>query len=108
MKILKLSNFIRGWIVGKFSPSLYDKSYEIGFKYYQSGDYEKAHKHLLSDEVTIILFGEVEMNGKKYSEGDIVVQEKNEFTDFKCLSERAITAIYRPDGSFPNDKVFME
>lgn len=106
MKLHKLSNMIRGWMVGKFLPNVYEKDYELGFKYYQKGDYEKSHKHLLSEEVTIVLFGEVEMNGIQYTEGDIVIQEKDEFTDFKCLSDRAITAVYRPDGSFPNDKIF--
>lgn len=96
----------RGWMVGQFSPSLYNKDYEIGFKYYKYGDYEQSHKHLLSEEVTIILLGEVEMNGTKYSEGDILIQEKGEYTDFRCLSERVITGVYRPDGSFPNDKYF--
>lgn len=106
MKKLKLNSFIRGWLVGSFLPSLYNKNYEIGYKYYNKGDYEKSHKHLLSDEVTVILFGEVEMNGEKYCEGDLVIQEKGEFTDFLCLSDRAITSVYRPDGSFPDDKYF--
>ena len=108
MKIHKLSQMVRGWVVGKFTPNLYDKDYEIGFKYYNRGDYEKSHKHLLSEEVTIILLGQVKMNNDIYSEGDIIIQEKGEFTDFECLSERAITAVYRPDGSFPNDKYFIE
>jgi hypothetical protein len=108
MKINHLSNMVRGWIVGKFSPSLYYKDYEIGFKYYKKGDYEKSHAHLLSDEVTIVLFGNVEMNGKQYSEGDIIIQEKGEFTDFLCISDKAITAVYRPDGSFTSDKIFND
>lgn len=106
MRIHKLKDMVRGWIVGKFNPNLYLKDYEIGFKYYNKGDYENSHKHLLSEEVTIILFGEVEMNGVKYSEGDIVIQDKGEFTDFLCLSDRAIISVYRPDGSFSNDKFF--
>lgn len=108
MKTEKLSNMIRGWVVGNFKPSLCEKDYEIGFKYYNNGDYEKPHKHLLSDEITIILLGEVKMNDSTYVEGDIVIQEKGEFTDFKCISDRAITAVFRPDGSFPNDKFFKE
>lgn len=108
MKLHHLNNMVRGWIVGKFTPNVYNKDYELGFRYYNKGDYEKAHKHLLSEEVTIILLGEVEMNGIKYSEGDVVIQEKGEFTDFLCLSDRVITAVYRPDGSFPNDKYFKE
>lgn len=108
MKLLHLKDTIRGWMVGKFADPMFEKDYELGFKYYQAGDYEKSHAHFMSDEVTIILLGEVEMNGVKYSEGDIVVQEKGEYTDFKVLSERVITGIYRPDGSFPNDKTFKE
>jgi len=98
----------RGWIVGKFDPSLYQKDYELGFKYYKCGDYEKSHKHNLSDEVTIILFGIVKMNGVLYQQGDIIIQEKGEFTDFECISESAITAVYRPDGSFTDDKFYKE
>lgn len=107
MKVFNLNDFVRGWIVGQFATPLYQKDYEIGFKYYKIGDYEKSHKHLLSEEVTIVLFGEVEMNGKRYLEGNIIVQEKGEFTDFRCLSGRAIIAVYRPDGSFPKDKHFL-
>lgn len=106
MRLNNINNMLRGWIVGNFNPSLYNKDYEIGFKYYKKGDYEAAHKHLLSEEVTIILFGEVKMNNITYYEGDIIIQEKNELTDFLCVSDRAITAIYRPDGSYPNDKHF--
>jgi len=108
VKVFKLSDMTRGWVVGKFEPSLYSKDHELGFKYYYRGDYEKSHQHLLSDEVTFILSGEIKMNGQTYYEGDIIVQEKGEFTDFECLSHRAITAVYRPDGSFPNDKYFQE
>jgi len=108
MKKENLKNFVKGWIVGNFYPSLYNKNYEIGFKYYKKGDSEKSHKHILSEEVTIVLLGEIQMNGVNYYEGDIIIQEKDEFTDFYCLSDKAITAVYRPDGSFPNDKIIME
>lgn len=98
----------RGWIAGKFAGALFDKDYELAYKYYSKDEYERSHKHDLSEEVTIVLFGEVEMNGVKYTEGDILVLEKGEYSDFRCLSDRAITAVYRPDGSFPNDKTFKE
>ncbi len=107
MKNFKLSDLKRGWMVGKFEPSLFNKDYEIGFKYYNMGDHEKSHRHDLSDEVTVILYGKVRMNGVEYNEGDIVIQEKGEYTDFECISDRAITACYRPDGSFPSDKHFL-
>lgn len=108
MKTYKLKDYNRGWIVGSFEGPLYTKDYEIAYKYYVKGDYEKSHKHDLSAEVTTILLGTVEMNNIEYFEGDIIVQDKGEYTDFRCLSDRVITAVYRPDGSFPNDKYYKE
>lgn len=107
MKKFNLNDFTRGWIVGTFSPNLFHKDYEIGFGYYKIGDKEAKHYHSLSREMTVILLGKVKMNDVEYEEGDIVIQEINEATDFECLSDTAITAVYRPDGSFPNDKYFL-
>jgi hypothetical protein len=108
MQKYSLNDCLRGWICGKFANAMFDKDYEIAYKYYKKGDYEKKHKHMLSDEITIVLFGTVKMNGIEYHEKDIVVQEKGEATDFECISDMAITSAYRPDGSFPNDKYFVE
>lgn len=109
MKKYTLKDFVRGWIVGSgFTPSIYKNDVELGFKYYNRNDYERSHCHLLSDELTIILLGEVAINGIKYVEGDIIVQERGDFADFHVISERAITGVFRPDGSFPNDKYFKE
>lgn len=107
MKTDNLNNYIRGWIVGSFTKSLYSKDYEIGIKEYKSGNKERSHAHFLSEEVTVVLSGKVKMNGAEYSSGEIIIQEKGEYTDFECL-EDCITLIYRPDGSFPNDKFFKE
>lgn len=108
MKENNINNYTRGWIVGSFAPSLCKTdTHELGIKYYKLGDKEAAHKHNLSDEITIIAYGVVKINGKEYKEGDIIVQEKGDSADFEVLSEKAITVVYRPDGSFPNDKIFV-
>lgn len=108
MKIYKLKDFTRGWLVGSFKGALYKvPDHEMAIKYYNQNDYERSHCHKLADELTIVIFGEVAMNGVKYVEGDLIVQEPGEYTDFHCLSERAITAVYR-NGSYPNDKYFKE
>ena len=46
--------------------------------------------------------GEVEMNGKYYSEDDIIVIEPGEYTDFKCLTD-VITCVVKTPSS-KNDK----
>lgn len=105
---LNQDGFIRGWIVGNFDPALIKSdSHEIGIKYYKIGDYEKSHRHNLSREVTVIVFGTVKINGIIYGEGDIIIQECGDYADFEVLSEKAITVVYRPDGSYPSDKEFL-
>lgn len=106
MKTFQLKDFTRGWLVGQYEPSIYKKDYELGIKYHTKGDYELSHYHSLSDEVTIVVYGEISMNDIVYKAGDIIIQEKNEATNFCCLSDNAATVCFRPDGSFPNDKHF--
>lgn len=109
MKIDSVSNYIRGWVAGDFSPALIKtKDYELAVKYYRRGDKEASHAHFLSDEITIVAMGSVIINGVQYYEKDIITQEKGDYADFECISEEAITVVLRPDGSFTNDKHFKE
>jgi quercetin dioxygenase-like cupin family protein len=87
-KTFKLNDFIKGWFVGNFNPSLIKTNdVEIGVKEYKSGDHEAFHHHRIATEITCILSGEVEMNSKLYKEGDIIVIEPFEGTDFKAITD---------------------
>lgn len=103
MKIDNLQNMVKGWFVGNFNPTLYKTNdVEVAVKYYKQGDSEEAHYHKIATEITVIVSGEVLMNGKKYSEGDIIVIEPGESTDFKVLKD-AVTAVVKVPGA-NNDK----
>jgi hypothetical protein len=103
MKKFSLNNFIKGWIVGQFDPSLIKTNeFEVGVKRYKAGDYEASHHHKIAQEITVIIFGEVEMNGTKYVENDIIVIDPNESTDFKCLTDVVTVVVKFPGAS--NDK----
>jgi hypothetical protein len=103
MKVFNLNNFIRGWFIGNFEPSiLKTPDYELGVKTYRAGDYEVAHHHKLATEITVIVSGEVEMNGKKYSTNDIIIIEPFESTDFKCITD-VVTVVFKTI-SATNDK----
>jgi hypothetical protein len=98
-----IRNFLRGWIIGNFQPSLYKtKDFEVGIKEYKSGDYEKSHYHKLSKEFTVIISGKVRMNNIEYTKGDIVIINESERTDFECI-EDCITVVIR-NKSIKNDK----
>lgn len=103
MKKNNLSNFIKGWFVGHFHPTLIDTNdVEVAVKRYQAGDYESSHHHKISTEITVIISGEVLMNNIKYVQNDIIVIEPNDSTDFKCLTEVVTVVIKYPGAN--NDK----
>ncbi len=103
LKTFNLKNFIKGWIIGNFEPTLIKTNeVEVGVKRYVAGDYESAHHHKIATEITVIVSGKVEMNGVEYSENDIIVIEPNQSTDFKCLTDVVTVVVKYPGAN--NDK----
>lgn len=97
MKVNKLNDMFRGWVVGNFDPSLWKTDeVEVAVKEYVSGDYEEKHYHKIATEITIIGKGKVEMNGIEYNSGDIITIEPGEATDFKVLEDTITTVIKFP------------
>lgn len=88
MRTAKLNDMLRGWFVGNFEPSLYKtNAVEIAVKTYNMGAYEKKHYHKVATEITVITKGTVQMNGIKYSSGDIIIMEPGEETDFYAITD---------------------
>jgi len=103
MQKAKLSDMVRGWFIGDFSPTvLTTQAVEVGVKLYKAGDSEERHFHKIATEVTIILSGRVRMNGVEFVAGDIVTTEPMESTDFEVL-EDASTVVVKLPGAI-NDK----
>lgn len=103
IKKFNLKDFIRGWFIGNFNPSIIKTNdVEVGIKKYKAGDYEASHYHKVATEITVILSGEVEMNNQKYVADDIVVINPYEKTDFKCLTDVVTVVVKYPGAN--NDK----
>lgn len=97
MKIDKLNNFTKGWVIGNFEPSLLKTNdFEVAVKHYKAGDYEEKHYHKVATEITIIAEGSVKMNGELYSKGSVITIEPGEATDFKVLHDTITTVIKFP------------
>ena len=106
MKKVDLKDFIKGWFVGNFNPSLIKTNdVEVAVKKYKAGDNEASHYHKIATEITVIVSGEVEMNGIKYSADDIIVIEPNDRTDFKCLTD-VVTVVVKYPGA--NDDKYVD
>lgn len=103
MKIHNFEDMIRGWFVGDFEPTaLQTQACEVGFKTYKAGDHEEFHHHKIATEVTLITKGIVQMNGQNYAEGDVIVIEPNEGTDFIAVTDAENIVVKIPGAQ--NDK----
>jgi mannose-6-phosphate isomerase-like protein (cupin superfamily) len=97
MVLNNLKEFTKGWVIGNFEPSLFNTNdFEIAIKTYKVGDYEPSHHHKISTEFTVIVEGEVLMNGTEYKKNDIITIKPNESTDFKCLTEVTTVVVKIP------------
>jgi hypothetical protein len=95
MKIQNLSDFIGGWFIGDFEPSMIKTGdIECAVKTYNAGSSEDAHYHAVATEITVDVSGTVEMCGNMYSEGSIIVLEPNDVTGFRAVTD-AVTAVVK-------------
>ena len=102
---MNVDNFIKGWLVGDFKPSIINsKDIEVGLKYYKKGDKETSHVHKIITEYTIVVSGKIRMNDKVYSGKEIVEILPNTSTDFESLEDSITLVIKSP--SIPSDKYF--
>lgn len=107
MKVASLNDMVKGWFVGNFEPSLYKtKGVEVAVKHYRSGDKEENHFHKVATEITVITSGEVMMNGARYKEGDIVILEPLDASDFLAVTDAVTTVVKIPGAN--NDKFLVE
>ena len=103
MKKYNLEDFTKGWLVGHFDPSIIKtKDVEVGVKKYKAGDFESMHYHRIATEITCIIQGEVEMNGVRHKQGDVILIEPHEETDFKAITDVINVVIKHPGAT--NDK----
>ncbi|WP_303814450.1 hypothetical protein [Selenomonas ruminantium] len=97
MKIAKLDEMKRGWFIGDFTPTLKcTQTVEVAVKNYRAGDYEAAHYHRIATEYTVIIEGRVLMFGCEFHEGDIVVVEPGDETDFLALTDTKNVVVKLP------------
>jgi quercetin dioxygenase-like cupin family protein len=103
MKKSRLEAMVKGWFVGNFTPTLYKTNdVEVAVKTYKKGDSEDWHYHKVATEITVLLKGTVEMNGIRHNDGDILVIEPGEGTDFKALTDATTVVVKLPGAN--NDK----
>ena len=106
MRKLRLENMVKGWFIGNITPAAVNTgACEVAVKHYAPGTHDPHHHHKIATEVTVIVTGEVEMNGARYHTGDIIVIEPHESTDFKVLSPTTTVVVKLPGA---NDDKYLD
>jgi len=97
MKIYRLKDFIRGWVVGDFKESIIrTKAFEFAVKNYRKGDKEKKHVHKKADEVSVVISGKFRMNGKILNSGSVIWLKPGQPANFSCLKSGSTAVIKTP------------
>ena len=106
MKNDLINNMIKGWFVGDFEPSAFTtENCEVALKKYKAGDCEDEHYHKIATEITLVISGKVNMAGKTWVSGSIIVLEPGESTSFQAVEE-SLTVVVKVPGA-KNDKYFV-
>lgn len=107
MKVDNLKNMRGGWFIGNFEPSLFKTNdCEVAVKYYKKGDKEGKHYHKIATEYTVVVKGKVKMFGNIYEEGDIIVVDPGDVTDFEAIEDAMNVVVKMPGAN--NDKYLVE
>jgi len=104
MELYRLEQFIGGWFLGNFSPTLETSSQmEVGLKRYPKGAVEPIHHQLVSTEYTLIVSGRCRIGSHILEPDDILCIPPMEAADFEALEDVVLVAIKTP--SLSADKV---
>ncbi|MDA9000670.1 cupin domain-containing protein [Gammaproteobacteria bacterium] len=107
MNKFHISEFVRGWFVGGFDPSIIKtEDVEVAIQYFKKGDRELEHCHKIATEITVIVTGKVMISGNEYITGDLVEIEPGEYASFEAL-EDTTTVVVKYPGAL-NDKYIKE
>jgi hypothetical protein len=102
MKTSHIDNFIKGWLVGNFEPSLLKTNFEVGVQSHSAGELHTDHFHKLSTEINLVIDGTIKINNVVFSSGDIFILEPYEISQVEYITDVRILVIR--DRSDPNDK----
>lgn len=97
MKSMHLNTMTKGWFVGAFQPSaLWNDACEVAVKHYVAGDKEERHFHKIATEITVVISGKIQMFGKTWDAGDIIIAEPGDATDFLSISDSVNVVVKTP------------
>lgn len=100
-----MHDFLRGWIVGNFEPSLLKfDNIELAIKRYDSGYKDGAYYHKNSTTYMVVIEGVLKLNSTIYKKDDIVEIKTWETITMECIEN--VTAVVIKTPYVANDKYY--
>jgi hypothetical protein len=97
---------VAGWFIGKFKPSVIHTSlFEVGYTKHYQGEYRAPHYHKQAVEITLVVRGELSLNGHIFVAGDIFVLEPEEPATPVFITDVEVVVVKIP--SVPEDKYLL-
>jgi mannose-6-phosphate isomerase-like protein (cupin superfamily) len=102
MKHAHIKDFVKGWFVGNFEPSLLKADFEVGVAKHKAGEFHQDHFHKKAIEINVVLEGRMTINGEEFGPGDIFVLHPYEVSQAEFITD--VTVVIVRDRSDPSDK----
>ena len=103
MEIYKLDDFLGGWFIGNFYPSMLKNSFfETAVKFIKAGEIEPLHYQKTATEITVVISGKILICGKVLSPKEIISIPPMQTCSFEALEDSILVCIKSP--SIPSDK----
>lgn len=97
MRLSRLENYTRGWIIGNFSPSLIKTDgVEVAILQHPKGVDIPIHYHKLSEEYNVLVSGSMVVQGTMLVPGDVFVIEINEWCHCDVLEDSVVVCVKMP------------
>lgn len=103
MNVTKIKDYVRGWFIGNFEPSLLKTSnFEVGVLTHPKGEQWPTHYHKEIIEYNVLVSGKMTVHGKELNSGDVFVFDKGEIADPVFIEDCTVVCVKVP--SIPSDK----
>ena len=107
MNVTKITDYLRGWFIGNFEPSvLKTDQFEVGLLTHKKGEYWAPHYHKESVEYNVLVSGKMIVQERELNSGDVFVFERGEIADPIFLEDCTLVVVKVP--SIPSDKFEVE
>lgn len=104
MNVSRVDEFVGGWFIGDFSPTLEANPHvEVCLKRYAKGTTEPVHYQRVATEYTLVIAGRCRIGNRELGPDDILTIPPGEAAGFEALTDVVLIAVKTP--SLPNDKV---